>query len=109
MAAYPTTPEFRTVIRPLTRTRTFVSESGVPRQQNLGEETAFRIEVVHPFITSAQVSTLQTFYNTNAYNDNTIVGNDGDTYDVLFETDYEIIFRSPTLFDAKCVLVGTRQ
>jgi hypothetical protein len=86
-----------------------VSESGVPRQQNLGEETAFRIEVTHPLITSAQVTTLQSFYTTNAYNDNTIVGNDGDTYDVLFETDYEIMHNGGTWFTAKCVMVGTRQ
>ena len=109
MATYPTAPGYRTAIKPLTKTRTRVSESGIPRQQDLAAETAFEIMVEHPLITASEVSTLQAFYNANAYSDNTILGNDGDTYDVWFVEDYTIRAVSPTISTVSTRLVGNRQ
>jgi len=109
MATYPTSPAYRTTVRPITRTRTKVSESGIPRQQNLSAVTAFEITVEHPLITASEISTLQSFHDTNAYNDNEIVGNDGDTYDCWFAEDYTIRAISSTYSTATTRLVANRQ
>lgn len=109
MATYPSSPGYKTNIRPISKTRTNVSESGIPRQQNLGAETAFEIFVEHPLIEAADVSTLQSFYNTNAYNDNVITGSDGDTYDCWFAEDYTIRPISASFFTASTRLVANRQ
>lgn len=109
MAAYPSSPAYRTTITPATKNRVRTAESGVPRLSSLSEETAFRIVVVHPYITSSDVSTLQSFYAANQYGDNTIDASDGNTYDCWFEQDYEIEAVSGTYFHARTVLIANRQ
>ena len=109
MAAYPTTPYFNTNVRPLTKVRTQIAESGVIKSTNLAEEDAYTIDVEHPGITSADVSTLQSFYQTNKYNSNTIPAADGNTYDFVFTEDYRIERISATYFTARNRLVANRQ
>lgn len=111
MAAYPTSPSFRTSVEPLNETTITVSESGVPRGTNLTASTAVRIIVEHPAISSSQVATLRSFYNTNKSADNTITAADGVTYDVNFKSAYRVFSfkNSPTLFTATTELVGNAQ
>lgn len=109
MASYPTTPAFKSTVKPISRTRFRTTESGKARGNNLAGETLYRITVEHPFITSAQVTTLQTFYSTNKDSDNTITANDGRTYDVNFEQDYGFSTTNATYFVAKTTLIGNVQ
>lgn len=109
MAAYPTSPAFKTKVTPLTQLRVQVAESGKVRGSSLSEETAHTIEVVHPLITSSEVSSLQTFYDTNRYEDNTIPASDGNTYDFWYQSDYTIEVVSATFFNARVTLVANRQ
>lgn len=89
--------------------RVQLSESGKIRGSSLSEENAFLIEVVHPLITSAQVTSLQSFYDTNKYDDNTIPASDGNTYDFLYQVDYTIEVVSAAFFNARVTLLGNRQ
>lgn len=109
MAAYPSSVPFKTTIRPLTRVRLEPSESGVVRGQSLSAVHAYEILVEHPFCTAAQVATLQSFFSTNEYADNTIPGNDGNTYDCWFLQDYQITPVSGTYFNVTTRLAANRQ
>ena len=109
MPAYPTTPAYKSTVKPISRTRFKTTESGKARGNNLAGETLYRITVEHPFITSSQVTTLQTFYDTNKDADNTITANDGRTYDVNFESDFTFNTTNQTYFTAKTTLIGNRQ
>ena len=111
MAAYPTSPSFRTTVQPLNETTITVSESGIPRGTNLTASSAVRIVVEHPAISSSQVATLRSFYETNKSSDNTITAADGVTYDVNFKAGYSVTSfkNSSTLFTATITLVGNAQ
>lgn len=109
MAAYPTSPAFKSTVKPASKLRLNVTESGKVRASSLAEEDVYRIEVIHPLITSAEVNTLQSFYTTNRYSDNTITASDGDAYDCWFESDYEIESVGPTFFNARTTLIANRQ
>lgn len=111
MAAYPTSPSFRTTVEPINQTNFTLTESGVPRGTNITADTAYRITVTHPAITSSQVATLRSFFSTNQSADNTITANDGVTYDVNFRSNYRVTLfeNSPTLFNAEVQLIGNAQ
>lgn len=106
MAAYPTSVPFRHEIDPLTRRRVDVSEAGTVRQVDLDEDTAYRIQITHPLITQAQLSTLLTFYTINKASQNTITL-DGVDYDVIFASAYSRDRINGQYLTATVELVGT--
>lgn len=111
MPAYPTSPGFNTSVKPLTRTRTRVSESGIPRQQDLSDVPTYEITVEHPIITTADMATLHSFYDTNQYADLTITAGDGRAYDAWYLTPYESrkVRNSGNFLTARTKLVATPQ
>lgn len=109
MAAYPTSPAFKSRVVPITSTNARIAESGKVRSYSLGEGDAYRIIVVHPVITSAELATIESFYATNKHADNTITPNDGNTYDCWFEGPIEVTEISAVFFTATVRLLAERQ
>jgi len=110
MAAYPTTPGFKTnSIRPLMKVRPRPAESGLIRGSSLASSYPMRITITHPLITAAEMATLRTWWDTNKDSDNTLIAR-GITYDVNVETDYDVSDeRSPTYENVGISFIGTRQ
>lgn len=109
MASYPSSPAYRTDIKPISRVNARVTSSGNVRGSNLEAQTAYRITVTHPYITTSDIATLRAFRSLYVFADNTIVGNDGETYDCWYETDYEIIEHSAVFYTATCTLLANIQ
>lgn len=105
MAAYPSVP-FRHEIEPDLPRRVDVSDAGTVRQVDLGETEVYRISVLHPLITQAQLETLLTFYTINRASVNTITL-DGVTYNVVFASAYSRDRINGTYLDAEVELIGT--
>tara|TARA_A100001201_G_scaffold143757_1_gene147257 strand:+ start:7208 stop:7537 length:330 start_codon:yes stop_codon:yes gene_type:complete len=108
MPALPTTPPFRTRVSPATKNTAKLAESKKVRLYSLGEGDAYRITVSYPFITSAQLSTLETFYDTNRDLDNTISASDGNSYNCWFESGFTVVNNGPTYFTASATLLAER-
>jgi hypothetical protein len=106
MAAYPSIG-LNADIEPITQRIVDISDAGTIRSADLNNTTVYRIKITHPIITSAEKSTLLTFYTTNKNNSNTITL-DGDAYTTQFESDYEVSNISATWFSARVSLVGTK-
>lgn len=107
MAAYPTIG-MQATVRPLVPRRVSVSDGGTVRSVSLGEASAVQIEVRHPYITSTDVATLQSFYANNGATVNTITVR-GVTYDVQFAGEYTIETLNATYSTASVTLVGNAQ
>lgn len=109
MANYPTDPAFKTSISPVTSNNLRPALSGRIRGVSLVSNSASRIEVSYPYLTRAQVATLQTFYESNKTQTIVITASDGRVYDAYFESEYSVEDLSGYFVTAKIMLLGNRQ
>jgi hypothetical protein len=107
MAAYPSIG-LTHKIEPINARSTDVSVNGDIRTTDLGEETAYRIQITHWPVDSTDRDTLKAFYDTNKNNVNAITLA-GTTYDTHFETDYSIHSDNDSWFRMDVTLYGNEQ
>jgi hypothetical protein len=106
MAAYPSVG-LMFDIKPVSEITNDISEAGTVRTANLNNATVYRIGLTHPLISSTDVGTLRTFFDTYKYTSNTITLA-GVAYDVRFEYDYQVSSDSAVWFTARTSLIGTK-
>lgn len=108
MATYPTTIGKKTTVRALNDRKTDISEAGTVRIVDLSAAQVYEIRVEHPLITSAQLSTLRTFWTTNKNAANTIAAGDGYSYSGYFVNEFEVDVINDSWATARCTIVGSR-
>ena len=107
MATYPSIG-LKHDIRPATSRRISISEAGKVRGVDLSEATVYRIDLTHPLVNSTDRDTLLAFYDSYKYTVNEITLA-GATYDIQFESDYQVESVSASYFNLSVSLLGTKQ
>lgn len=106
MAAYPSIG-LRHTIAPVTQRSVDVSDAGTIRSVDLSTGVAYSITIEHPLITTAQVTTLESFYSTNKTASNTITLR-GVSYTFQFSGAYTIQSVNSNWYNASVNLIATK-
>lgn len=107
MATYPSIAK-KTRVRALNDRKTDVSDAGDVRIVDLSAAQVYEVTIEHPFVSSADLATLRTFWTTNKNASNTIAAGDGYSYAGYFVNEFEVDVINSTWANARCTIVGSR-